>query len=144
MRLAPAITAAAVLIFAVTVAADEPTIAPTDFRSPSFDTGSSESPRAFRDRSSPHLPNHAVSLDTSTRPRSAMVRMPRSWSNAGPRPTGALRVLRFSWIYERVRATEYFYVYPPAWQTGGLYFGTAALLLAMLTRRLARGTEDRT
>jgi hypothetical protein len=43
-------------------------------------------------------------------------------------------VLRFSWIYERVRAHEYFFVYPPAWQTGGFYLGLAALLTGLVAR----------
>jgi hypothetical protein len=46
-------------------------------------------------------------------------------------------VLRFSWIYQRIHAHEYFYVYPPAWQTGGLYAVTAAVLLALTGRRVA-------
>lgn len=47
-------------------------------------------------------------------------------------------VLRFSWIYEHVRAVDYFYIYPPAWQTGLLYLGGAAVLFAALTARIAR------
>jgi len=47
-------------------------------------------------------------------------------------------VLRFSWIYERLHAHEYFFVYPPAWQTAGLYALPAILLWAAITRRVAR------
>jgi hypothetical protein len=47
-------------------------------------------------------------------------------------------VLRFSWVYERLHAHEYFYVYPPAWQTAGLYLLTAGLLLGSLSLRVHR------
>ena len=47
-------------------------------------------------------------------------------------------VLRFSWVYERLHAHEYFYVYPPAWQTAGLYLLAAVLLLGGVTVRIAR------
>jgi hypothetical protein len=46
-------------------------------------------------------------------------------------------VLRFSWIYQRIHAHEYFFVYPPAWQTGGLYLLAAAVLLGLVARRAA-------
>lgn len=39
-------------------------------------------------------------------------------------------VLRFGWIYERVHAHEYFFMYPPAWQTLSLYVALAVLALA--------------
>ena len=47
-------------------------------------------------------------------------------------------VLRFSWIYERLHAHEYNFVYPPAWQTGGLYLLLTFLLLGSITVRIAR------
>jgi hypothetical protein len=47
-------------------------------------------------------------------------------------------VLRFSWIYERIHAHEYFFVYPPAWQTGGLYLMTAAGLTSLVSLRIGR------
>lgn len=47
-------------------------------------------------------------------------------------------VLRFSWIYERIHAHEYFFVYPPAWQTAGLYLVLAALFWAGISRDVAR------
>lgn len=46
-------------------------------------------------------------------------------------------VLRFSWIYEHLHAHEYEFVYPPAWQTGGLYLFLTLLLLWAITRRIA-------
>ncbi len=46
-------------------------------------------------------------------------------------------VLRFSWLYARLHAHEYFFVYPPAWQTAGLYVGAAAVFLALTGRRVA-------
>lgn len=49
-------------------------------------------------------------------------------------------VLRFSWIYERIHAHEYFFLYPPAWQTGGLYL-TAALVFALLVSLRTRRPE---
>jgi hypothetical protein len=47
-------------------------------------------------------------------------------------------VLRFSWVYEHVRAADYFYVYPPAWQTTVLYLAAAGLLTGMLARRIGQ------
>jgi hypothetical protein len=47
-------------------------------------------------------------------------------------------VLRFSWIYQHLHAHEYFFVYPPAWQTGGLYTVLALALGAGITRQVAR------
>lgn len=47
-------------------------------------------------------------------------------------------VLRFSWIYEHIHAHEYSFVYPPAWQTGGLYLFLTVLLLGLITLRIAR------
>ncbi|MGV3720816.1 MAG: hypothetical protein ACO1SX_07890 [Actinomycetota bacterium] len=47
-------------------------------------------------------------------------------------------VLRFSWIYERIHAHEYFFVYPPAWQTAGVYALPAVLLWGGVTRNIAR------
>jgi hypothetical protein len=47
-------------------------------------------------------------------------------------------VLRFSWIYEHIRAHEYLYVYPPAWQTGGLYLGACGGLFGLLARGISR------
>jgi hypothetical protein len=46
-------------------------------------------------------------------------------------------VLRFSWIYEHVHAHEYDFIYPPAWQTGGIYLVAALLLAAGVTWRIA-------
>ena len=46
-------------------------------------------------------------------------------------------VLRFSWLYQRLHAHEYFFVYPPAWQTGGIYLAAAGLALVLLGRRVA-------
>lgn len=47
-------------------------------------------------------------------------------------------VLRFSWIYQKLHAHEYFFMYPPVWQTVALYLGAGALLLLRLVRRIAR------
>lgn len=47
-------------------------------------------------------------------------------------------VLRFSWIYERIHAHEYFFVYPPAWQTAGVYAFPAVWLWGGITRNVAR------
>ncbi|HTE17471.1 MAG TPA: hypothetical protein VK689_03705 [Armatimonadota bacterium] len=47
-------------------------------------------------------------------------------------------VLRFGWIYERLHAHEYFFVYPAAWQTGGFYVGLSALLLILVSLRVSR------
>lgn len=47
-------------------------------------------------------------------------------------------VLRFSWIYEHLHAHEYSFMYPPAWQTGGLYLMLACLLFGAITLRIAR------
>lgn len=47
-------------------------------------------------------------------------------------------VLRFAWIYEHVQAHDYLYVYPPAWQTGGLYLGAFGGLFALLARGISR------
>lgn len=47
-------------------------------------------------------------------------------------------VLRFSWVYERVRAVDYFYIYPPVWQTGSFYLTISVLALALTGRRIAR------
>jgi len=47
-------------------------------------------------------------------------------------------VLRFSWIYQQIRAHEYFFVYPPVWHTGGLYLAAAALLFGGVARTIAR------
>jgi hypothetical protein len=51
-------------------------------------------------------------------------------------------VLRYSWLYERLHAHEYFFVYPPAWQTGLLYGVLAATLLALVSRRIACDTSS--
>jgi hypothetical protein len=45
-------------------------------------------------------------------------------------------VLRFSWIYQHVHAHEYLFVYPPAWQTAGLYSTAAGILAMLLVRRI--------
>jgi len=50
-------------------------------------------------------------------------------------------VLRFSWLYEHLHAHEYFFLYPPAWQTGGAYLLATALLGARVVRRIARAEE---
>ncbi len=47
-------------------------------------------------------------------------------------------VLRFSWVYEQLHAHEYLFVYPPAWQTGGLYLLFLIGLCGLLARRLTR------
>lgn len=47
-------------------------------------------------------------------------------------------VLRFSWIYERIHAHEYFFLYPPAWQTGGVYLAAAAFFAALVSLRALR------
>lgn len=45
-------------------------------------------------------------------------------------------VLRFGWVYQRIHAHEYFFVYPPAWQTAGIYLCAAALFFWFAVRRL--------
>lgn len=45
-------------------------------------------------------------------------------------------VLRFAWLYERLRIPEYFYVYPPVWQTAGLYLSVAGFAFAGACRRV--------
>lgn len=47
-------------------------------------------------------------------------------------------ILRFSWLYRHVHAHEYFYVYPPVWQTALVYTCGAVLLSALVSRRIAR------
>lgn len=47
-------------------------------------------------------------------------------------------VLRFSWVYQRIHAHEYFFLYPPAWQTGGLYAAAGVLLTGLVAWRLRR------
>ncbi len=47
-------------------------------------------------------------------------------------------VLRFSWIYQKLHAHEYFFMYPPVWQTVALYLGAGGVLLLRLVRRIAR------
>jgi hypothetical protein len=47
-------------------------------------------------------------------------------------------VLRFSWVYQHIHAHEYFFTYPPAWQTGGLYLLMAALLLGAVALRVSK------
>jgi hypothetical protein len=49
-------------------------------------------------------------------------------------------VLRFSWLYQRLRAPEYFFVYPAAWQTGALYV-FLGLALSLLVARNVRNAE---
>jgi hypothetical protein len=74
------------------------------------------------------------------------MRDPTPWIYAAllPNPVTAVGsalntdVLRFSWIYERIHAHEYFFVYPPAWQTGGLYLVLAGLCWAGIIRDVAR------
>jgi hypothetical protein len=50
-------------------------------------------------------------------------------------------VLRFSWLYTRLRVHEYSFVYPPAWQTSLLYGLLAASLVAGAVRRLSRAAS---
>jgi hypothetical protein len=45
-------------------------------------------------------------------------------------------VLRFGWLYQQLQANEYFYVYPPVWQTGGAYLSLFALFYLLLTLRI--------
>jgi hypothetical protein len=45
-------------------------------------------------------------------------------------------VLRFSWVYQHVSAHEYFFMYPPAWQTAGFYLLLFGLLFWRLTQRV--------
>lgn len=47
-------------------------------------------------------------------------------------------VLRFSWVYQRIHAHEYFFLYPPAWQTAGLYTGVGFFFLAWVALRVRR------
>ena len=47
-------------------------------------------------------------------------------------------VLRYPTIYPLTHAHEYFFVYPPAWQTGMLYLLLAAAALAWQTQRVGR------
>jgi hypothetical protein len=47
-------------------------------------------------------------------------------------------VLRFSWLYARLHAHEYFFVYPPAWQTCVFYCVGAALFGGAAIRRVSR------
>ncbi len=45
-------------------------------------------------------------------------------------------VLRFGWIYEHVRAADYFFVYPPLWQSFGCYLVMGVLCLFGVVRLL--------
>ncbi len=47
-------------------------------------------------------------------------------------------VLRFGWVYQHVRAHEYFYIYPPAWQTAAFYLGLALLAQGLCVFRVRR------
>jgi len=47
-------------------------------------------------------------------------------------------ILRFEWLYARLHTHEYFYVYPPVWQTAVLYAGMSGGLVAAICRRIAR------
>lgn len=47
-------------------------------------------------------------------------------------------VLRFSWIYARLHSHEYFFVYPPAWQTCVFYCGGGLALAGAAIRRVNR------
>jgi len=59
-----------------------------------------------------------------------------------PNPAAALAaalevdLFRFSWLYRTLRVHEYFYVYPPVWQTGLAGIGLTALLFPWLTQRI--------
>src|SRR5262249_27482618 len=72
---------------------------------------------------------------------------PSAWIYAAllPNPVTAVGnvletdVLRFAWIYDHVLAHDYFFLYPPAWQTAGVYLGAGTLALAALARRIGRG-----
>jgi hypothetical protein len=50
-------------------------------------------------------------------------------------------VLRFGWVYRYVRATDYFYVYPPAWQTLLCYASAGVAAATLAARRLSRDNE---
>jgi hypothetical protein len=71
---------------------------------------------------------------------------PEGWIYAAllPNPVTAaasalgVDVLRFSWVYEHLRAADYFYVYPPPWQTMALYLAAAGLLTGMLAHRIGQ------
>jgi hypothetical protein len=70
---------------------------------------------------------------------------PETWSYLAllPNPLTAMGsvletdVLRMSWLYSRLHAHEFFYVYPPAWQTGGIFIASALLALIGLARRVS-------
>ena len=47
-------------------------------------------------------------------------------------------VLRFSWIYARLHSHEYFFIYPPAWQTCVFYCVGAVALAGAAIRRVNR------
>ena len=49
-------------------------------------------------------------------------------------------VLRYPSIYPLTRAHEYFFVYPPVWQTALFYLAVAAASLTIQTRRVASGS----
>ncbi|MFN3648836.1 MAG: hypothetical protein ACK47B_04570 [Armatimonadota bacterium] len=71
---------------------------------------------------------------------------PERWINWAllPNPVTAVGsaletdVLRFGWLYRHLSANEYFYVYPPVWQTAGVYGALAALCLWRVTRQLSK------
>jgi hypothetical protein len=73
------------------------------------------------------------------------LRDPSPWIYAAllPNPLTAvgnalnMDVLRFGWLYERLRTPEYFYLYPPVWQTALCYLAAAAGWLLGAARRLA-------
>jgi hypothetical protein len=48
-------------------------------------------------------------------------------------------VLRFGWVYQQLHTHEYFFVYPPAWQTALLYLVAAGGLGVLTARRVRRG-----
>lgn len=50
-------------------------------------------------------------------------------------------VLRLEWVYPRVHAHEYYFVYPPGWLTAAVHAGAGVLLLLAAGWRVARHEE---
>lgn len=48
-------------------------------------------------------------------------------------------LLRIEWIYRHIHAHDYFYVYPPIWQTGLCYGVVGGLFFLLMSHRLGAG-----
>lgn len=48
-------------------------------------------------------------------------------------------VLRFEWVYSRIRAHDYFYIYPPVWQSALIFAAPGGICFWLTRRRLEAG-----